>query len=85
MNKLKVPQTDSIEELAQFWDTHDLTDFEHELAEVSEPIFQRKKGATLTISLHPKELAAVRRIAKARGIEQTALVKQWVLEKIHAA
>ena len=39
MNHTKIPQPDSIEELAQFWNTHDLTDFEDELEEVSEPIF----------------------------------------------
>jgi hypothetical protein len=35
----KIPETDSVEELARFWDTHDLTDFEDELEEVSEPVF----------------------------------------------
>lgn len=33
MKRLKLPQIDSIEELAQFWDTHDLTEFEEELEE----------------------------------------------------
>jgi hypothetical protein len=37
----KIPQNDSIEELAKFWDTHDITDFEEELEEVSEPGFDR--------------------------------------------
>jgi len=40
MNKPEIPQTDSIEELAQFWDTHELTDFEDELEEVTEPVFE---------------------------------------------
>ena len=31
MSTNKIPQTDSIHELAQFWDTHDLTDFEEQL------------------------------------------------------
>ena len=31
-----LPQTDSIQELAQFWDTHDLTEFADELEEVFE-------------------------------------------------
>ena len=39
MTHTKIPQTDSIEELAQLWGTHDLTDFEDELEEVSEPVF----------------------------------------------
>ena len=40
MKNKKIPQTDSIEELAQFWDLHDLTDFEDELEEIDEPVFQ---------------------------------------------
>ena len=40
MTHTKIPQTDSIEELAQFYDTHDSTDFEDELGEVSEPVFE---------------------------------------------
>ena len=39
MNRIKVSQTDSIEELARFWDTHDLTDFADELEEVKESVF----------------------------------------------
>ena len=85
MNKQRIPQTDSIAELARFWDTHDLTDFQDELEEVSGPIFERKEGVVLTIRLRLKELEVVRRIAKAKGIEQTDLVRQWVLEKIDAA
>lgn len=37
-----LPQTDSIQELAQFWDTHDLTEFADELEEVIEPVFERE-------------------------------------------
>ena len=39
--KNQLPKTDSIDELAEFWDTHDLTDFEEELEEVPEPVFIR--------------------------------------------
>lgn len=39
MNHTKIPQTESIQEMAEFWDTHDLTDFEDELEEVRELVF----------------------------------------------
>lgn len=39
---MRIPKTDSIQELAAFWDTHDLADFEDELEEVTEPVFERK-------------------------------------------
>ena len=42
MSTKKIPQFDSIQEMAHFWDTHDLTDFEDELEEVNEPIFVRE-------------------------------------------
>ena len=41
MDAVHLPHTDSIRELAAFWDEHDLTDFEEELQEVSEPVFER--------------------------------------------
>ena len=42
MKHSKLPNTDSIQELSEFWDTHDLTDFEDELAEVAKPAFVRR-------------------------------------------
>ena len=43
MKREKLPQIDSIEELAHFWDTHDLTTFEDDLEEVVEPVFEEKR------------------------------------------
>jgi hypothetical protein len=37
------PTTDSIQELAAFWQQHDVTDFEDELKEVAQPVFQRAR------------------------------------------
>ena len=83
MNDTRIPQTDSIEELARFWDTHDLTDFEDELEEVSEAVFERQEGMVVTIRLRPEEAEAIQDIARSKDIEQTTLIRQWVLEKIH--
>jgi hypothetical protein len=35
----KIPKTDSIQELALFWQRHDVTDFEDELEEVQDRCF----------------------------------------------
>ena len=40
MNNPRIPETDSIQEMAHFWDTHDLTDFEDELEEVCDQVFE---------------------------------------------
>jgi len=81
MNKNKIPKTDSIQELANFWDTHDLTDFEDQLEEINELVFERKN--VLKVHLEPDEVEAVKQIARSRGISYSELVKEWVLERIH--
>ena len=79
----KIPQTDSIQELAQFWDSHDLSDFEDELEEVTETVFE---GETLVkIRLASKEAEAVEAIAKLRGVNPPELVRQWVVEKVQTS
>ncbi len=61
-NHDRIPNTDSIEELAHFWDTHDVTDYESELVEVTEPVFLRseKDSRTLTNLYLSKEPTGVK-------------------------
>ena len=84
MRSQRIPETDSIEELARFWDNHDLTDFEDQLEEVHTPVFVRGKEAALAIALNPKEVQALRRIARSEGVKDTMLVREWVREKLRA-
>jgi len=77
-----IPKTDSIEELARFWDSHELTEFEDQLEEVKEPVFGRRLGGAMVLHLKPEEVRAVREIAQARGVEQSDLLREWVLEKL---
>ncbi len=83
MKPPKLPQTDSIEELAKFWDAHDLIDFEDQLEEVTESVFERRPATAMKIHLQPQEAKAVKRLAQAKGIDQEALIRGWVLEKLH--
>ena len=75
-----LPETDSIHELAQFWDTHDLTDFEDELEEVNEPIFERR--SLIELQLDNGEATAVRKLAEEKGVADVELIRGWVREKI---
>jgi hypothetical protein len=81
----KIPKIDSIEELAEFWDTHDITDFEDELKEVSEPVFDRGGEGVVRIRLDPERAEALKRIARARGIDEAELVEEWVNERLRAS
>jgi len=85
MKTRKIPETDSIEELARFWDTHDLTDFEDQLENVPERVFERKPETVIPVRLRRQEIEAVKRVAKTRGVREAALLRQWVREKLREA
>ncbi len=80
MNRTNIAQTDSIQELADFWDTHDLTDFEDELEEVEEPVFD----TLVSVQLAPEEFEVIETLAKSRGISPGNLIREWVLEHIES-
>lgn len=82
MSTGKLPQIDSIQELARFWDTHDLTDFADELEEVSEPVFEGR--TVIPLHLEASEAQALHRIAAAKGIADEDMVREWVLERLRA-
>lgn len=79
---MKIPVTDSIRELAEFWDAHDLTAFDDQLEEVVAPVFVRAKSG-VTIPLSGEERNAIRKIAAQRRVDEAALIHEWVLEKLH--
>lgn len=79
--KPQIPAMDSIEQLAQFWDAHDVADFSEDLEDVSQPVFSRAEQI-VPVPLTPVERAALRKIAAARGLEEAALIHEWVREKL---
>ena len=82
MNTSKLPRTDSIEELARFWDAHDLTDFDDELEEVAEPVFAR--GNVVRVHFDSKDAETLRHVAELQGVDSAALIREWVLERLQA-
>jgi hypothetical protein len=82
MKSQRIPDTDSIEELAKFWDTHDLTDFGDQLEEVRRRVFKRRNESTVAIDLTPKEAQDLKRLADFEGTQEAKLVRRWVRQKL---
>lgn len=83
MKTAEIPRIDSIEELARFWDTHDLTDFDAELTEAPGPVFQRE--TSVRIHLPSQDAEAIEKIAKSKGVASPELIREWVLKKVHTS
>jgi len=57
-----------MQELARLGDAHDLTDFEGQLEEVTEPVFERQ--TVIPLNLGSTEAEAVKKTAKAKGVAE---------------
>ncbi|MEK7793498.1 MAG: CopG family antitoxin [Candidatus Hydrogenedentota bacterium] len=83
MSRAQLPQSDSIQELASFWDTHDLSDFDDQLEEISGQAFKRKP--VVNVPLEADEMEAVRELAESKGMDSVELIREWILQRIHLA
>jgi hypothetical protein len=79
---MKIPETDSIRELAAFWDSHDVTEFPNELVEVAAPVFVHGNMSVM-VPLSSEELESVREMAQSSGLDEAELIRSWVQEKLH--
>lgn len=70
--KKKVPDFDTIEDLAEFWDNHDSTDFT--LRETG-AVFERPELEQISIRLPKPVLARLKALAQASGIGHTTLAR----------
>ena len=82
MKPVQLPETDSVRELAEFWDAHDVTDFMSVLEEPPEPVSVPPAGREVSVRLNNDELEAARRIATSKGMELSSLIRQWTIEQL---
>jgi hypothetical protein len=78
----RIPSFNSIEEEAEWWDTHDFTDFADETEPV-ELVLGPNFGSTLRIPLYAGEFEELGRRADKIGVELTTLVRMWIEEQLH--
>jgi len=81
--KLKVPpQFHNRQEEADFWDTHNITDYAESLKPVTK-IKYELNSESITVRFRPTDLANLRKIASKRGIGVTTLSRMWLIERLN--
>lgn len=80
--KEPLPDFQSREEMAKFWDTHDFTDYMDEFKPVRVR-FAKKLSEGITIRLDAETLSELRSRAREKGVGPTTLARMWVLEHLH--
>ena len=82
--KSRIPEFASVQEEAEFWDTHDTTDYEDEFTPVRVR-FAPLLSEGITIRLDPATLRTLRQRAREQGIGPTTLARMWILDRLRSA
>jgi predicted DNA binding CopG/RHH family protein len=82
--KNRIPDFKNYEEEAEFWDTHDTTEFEDEFKPVKVR-FAKNLTEDFKVRVDPETATKLREIAKEQGIGPTTLIRMWILEHLRRA
>ena len=69
----------TLEEIADFWDTHSLDDYWDQTHEV---VFEVRAQRRRRITLDPEVYARVEAQARTRGLLPETLVNLWIMERL---
>lgn len=76
-----IPEFESREDEAIFWDTHDISDYQDQLHEVRVR-FAKNLSEALTVRLDPATLNELRARAHEKGVGPTTLARMWIIEHL---
>jgi predicted DNA binding CopG/RHH family protein len=82
----KLPTFATEQEEAEFWDSHDSTEFLEETEAVeSRFVDQRPQKKQITIRLDPSAIEQIKKVANNKGIGYQTLIRMWVMEQLQKA
>jgi hypothetical protein len=76
-----IPAFHSYEEEAEFWDTHDFTDFKAE-TETAKVKATTGLSANVQVRFEPDTDHELEIIARERGMKKATLIRTWVLDRL---
>ncbi len=81
----RIPKFKSLEEEANFWDTHSFVDFEDELEELDIVVdLQKPKEEAVVLRIQKSVKDKIEKIAKVKGLNASSLIRLWLMEKLQS-
>ena len=75
-----ISQARTLEEMAEFWDTHSLADFDDQTHEVEMTFAPSARRSV--VGIETELMAEIRRIAKERQVSTQTLVNVWLRQRV---
>lgn len=69
-------------EIANFWRTHDVSEFWSEMAEAKEAFRDVRPKKAISMRVDEKALADLKRLAERKGLGYQTLIRMWIKERL---
>lgn len=79
VDRTPISHAKTLEEIAEFWDSHSLADYWDETHEVE---FEVRAGRRARVTLDPDVYARIVDQARRRGVSPETLVNLWLVERL---
>ena len=76
-----IPPFKTLDEEAEFWDTHDVSDL-GKVPLMDLPLLETEKEEMLTIRIQKSIKKRLASVARAKGINLGTLTRMWLIEKL---
>lgn len=77
----RIPRFRTLEEAAEFWDTHDLEDYVDDTEPVTLTVALRHRKKVLTVALPLELYERIEALAARRGLRLEKMIVEWLKEK----
>jgi len=77
-----IPQFETLEEEAAFWDTHDTTEFEDEFESIEATFAQPLLRRGLTVPLNAQTIESLGRLAAKQKTDPADLARLWIMDRL---
>lgn len=78
------PPTESVQAIAEFWDTHSLADY-WDQTEPAEFDFDPQARRHHLVAVDPELLTRIRLVAHSRGLQTESLINLWLEQRVQEA
>jgi predicted DNA binding CopG/RHH family protein len=85
--KEKLPEMTgwSDEQIAEFWETHDSTDYLDQMEDVELKQGIPQDYRVISLRLEAEDIERAKRLARRKGVPYTVLLRMWIKEKLAEA
>lgn len=73
------------EQIAEFWETHDSTDYVDQMEEAAVQIEVPEDYRVISLRLDAKDIESVKEIARKKGVPYTVLLRMWIKDHLSSS